>query len=201
MLHPVKTVSPFSVIDAALAVAGKVAEHANLYLRRTTELDAMLRIQNMLGASFDVVKPSRKLLKVIFKSRNVGSDETRLSSFISTFPFCFPSTTGGSHDETEPQRSSTPRPHTFQRRVAVRTSSNRRRKAPTPASPSAYAGPRLRRRRRWRRFPTRRFRICHRFTEEVLSSPRRHLRDSPSMDASARRRRQRLRAQTHDVQP
>ena len=74
MLHPVKTVSPFSVIDAALAVAGKVAEHANLYLRRTTELDAMLRIQNMLGASFDVVKPSRKLLKVIFKSLYVGSD-------------------------------------------------------------------------------------------------------------------------------
>ena len=54
----------FSVIDAALAVAGKVAEHANLYLRRVTELDAMLRIQGMLGSAFDVVKPSRKLIKV-----------------------------------------------------------------------------------------------------------------------------------------
>ena len=53
-----------SVIDAALAVAGKVAEHANLYLRRVTELDAMLRIQGMLGSAFDVVKPSRKLIKV-----------------------------------------------------------------------------------------------------------------------------------------
>ena len=56
------------MIDAALAVAGKVAEHANLYLRRSTELDAMLRVQNMLGTAFDVVKPSRKLLKVISRS-------------------------------------------------------------------------------------------------------------------------------------
>ena len=55
---------PSSVVDAALAVAGKVADHANLYLRRMTELDAMLRIQGMLGSAFDVVKPSRKLIKV-----------------------------------------------------------------------------------------------------------------------------------------